>query len=288
VDRAPESQGALAVVAYRREAVYKLLASATPDELREALWEGSFGERLAPDERAELRQHLAAWAQRALGPMPLRDALLVDERRGRRAFALLCAAHTLGRAPVPPGCAAALPAPPAALVALPPELAAEPELANLAALAAGAGAALAVQAALDDYPFPDDLGALAAAPPLAYRPARPPFRLASGWRRRLAALLAATGVTLLVTPMLLGHIPARPAGTPLALLTLALLVGIRAGWPGYGGAFCIWLVANLPGFRPGSALADFWPALLLLLVGLLLLALDRQVRAMWRWLRERI
>ena len=104
----------------------------------------------------------------------------------------------------------------------------------------------------------------------------------------MAALLAATGVTLLATPMLLGYIPARPAGTPLALLTMALLVGIRASWPGYAGAFCIWLVANLPGFRPGSTLADFWPALPLILVGLLLLGLDRQVRAMWSWLRERL
>jgi hypothetical protein len=277
----------LAIAAYGRGEVYAMLSGWTADELRGALGEGRIGERLAPDERAELLEHLTAWAKRALGPMPLRDALLVDERRGRRVFALLCAAHTLARAPLPAELAAALPAPPAPLAALPAELAARPELASVA-VAASAGAALALQAAPDDYPYPDDLATLLPAPPRAYRAAQVPFQQATGWRRRLAALLAATGVALLGIPVLMGHIPAAPAGIPLALLTLALLVGIRARWPGYAGAFCIWLVANLPGFRHGTAPGALWPALPLMIVGLLLLSLDRHVRAMWRWLRERL
>lgn len=93
---------------------------------------------------------------------------------------------------------------------------------------------------------------------------------------------------LLLLPLLGGQIPEHPAGLPLALITLALLVGIRAGWAGYAGSLCIWLVANLPGFRHGMALQALWPALPLLVVGLLLLSADRRVRAMWRWVRQRL
>jgi hypothetical protein len=98
--------------------------------------------------------------------------------------------------------------------------------------------------------------------------------------------LALTGVALLGIPLLTGHLPSQPAGIPLALLTLALLLGIKAGWQGYAGSICIWLVANLPGFHHGT-MVDLWLAIPLLVAGVILLALDRRVRVMWRWIRNR-
>lgn len=278
----------LTVVAYDRRAVYGLLRDWTTDRLRGELAAGSFGANLGPAERRELDEHLTAWVQRALGPMPLRDALLVDERRGRRVFGLLCAAATRARAAVPAGRAAELSRAPAELAALPAGLGAERELEEVAGLAAG-GLALAVLDGTGAYPFPEDLAALTPAAPPPARPRQPLFEQPTGWRRRIAALLAVGGVALLGLPLMLGHIPESPAGAPLALLTLALLVGIKAGPAGFAGSLCIWLVANLPGFRYGSApLAILWPTLPLMAAGLGLLWLDRRVRAMWDWLRRQI
>lgn len=270
------------LAAYDREAAYAILRDWTPRRLAAELRSGRFGARLAPAEAAELDEQLTAWAQRALAELPLRDALLVDGRRGRRVFALICVELTAERAPLPPALAEA---PDGA--ALPAELARDPRLAALAARAAGAGLALAVQAARDDYPFPEDLEALLPPPP---RPPAEPgaFEQPVGWRRALAALLASAGMTLLTVPMLGGQIPDHPAGLPLALLTAALLVGIRAGWQGYAGSLCIWLVANLPGFRHGTTPEALWPALPLMAAGLILLSLDRHVRVMWRWISERL
>jgi len=275
------------IVAYDRAVAYALLRSCTPNQLACELRAGRFGERLSAPEAAELDAHLTAWAQRALGELPLRDALLVDERRGRRVFALICQAHTTLSAAVPAALAAALPLAPADLATLPVPLCDAPALATLAA-AGRAGATLALLYQTDDYTYPTDL--LALAPPLiaAHRPAPHRFVQPTGWRRRSAALLAAVGVALLGLPTLGGRIPEHPAGLPLALLTLALLVGIRAGWRGYSGSLCIWLIANLPGFRHGTSFASLWPALPLLAVGLRLLSRDRHVRAMWGWLKDRL
>lgn len=277
-----------ALVAYDRRAVYAALRDQTPLGLREDLRAWRFGARLSPAQTAELDAYLSAWVQRALGALALRDALLIDELRGRRVFSLLCAAHARGRATVPAGMAARLPQLPASLNELPAGLAAAPALVALAAQAGREGLALAALAEDEGYPFPDDLETLIPPPP-ALSPDDEPFAPPTGWRRRGAALLAVAGVVLLALPLLLGAIPQRPAGLPLALITLALLVGIRAGWAGYAGSLCIWLVANLPGFHHGSALpASLWPALPLIVAGLALLWLDPQVRAMWAWIRRQL
>lgn len=275
----------LVVVIYDRQRVYAILRDWSPERLQGELAAGHFGRRLARDEGAELGEHLTAWRQRALGAMSLRDTMLVDPRRGQRVFSLLCAAVTKGRATLPEGLAGALPEAPADLAALPEAAAGRAELAALARGAAADGLTLGLIGATGDYPFPTDLAGLLPGPPASGRPHEAGFEQPSGWRRRIAVLLATAGVALLTLPLLLGAIPDHPAGVPLALLTLALLVGIRAGPAGFAGALCIWLIANLPGFRHGrSPIEILLPALPLMAVGLALLALDRRVRALWRWL----
>jgi hypothetical protein len=266
---------AVHLAAYDRKAAYAILRDWTPRTLTSELAAGRFGGRLAPDEAAELEEHLTAWAQRALADMPLRDALLVDGRRGPRVFALLCVELTAARAPIAPELAAALPE----------ALSGDRSLAELGELAAREQLALAVQHGRDDFPFPDDLEALLPPPPRP-APTVEVFEPPTGLRRNLAVLLASLGMLLLLVPLLGGHIPDHPAGLPLALLTAALLVGIRAGWRGYLGALCIWLVANLPGFRHGTDVRALLPALPLMAAGLVLLAFDGRVRALWGWIRR--
>jgi hypothetical protein len=211
------------------------MASCTHDDLLMLLRDTSVSAlrrrlpELVPDEqRAVLDATLNEWERRALGPLPLRDALLVDQARGLPFYAALCEALGL---------------PPAA--ELPPELA-----------------------------------TLLPSPPQAFRD--PPFEPPSGWRRVAATALVALGTLWLGVQMLVWWgIPAQPAGVPLALYTLALLVGVRARLPGYLGSACIWLVANLPGFHYAEVIS--WPALPLLAVGVFLLALDKRIRAMWVW-----
>lgn len=275
------------IVAYDRAAVYALLRGCTARQLGEALRAGQQGQGLAVEQRRELEELIAAWTQRALADLPLRDALLADERRGRRVFSLLCAASTAASVAVPEALRAELPAGDADLPALPATLAARPDFAALARAQTG-GLALASLRSSDTYPFPDDLLALIAPLPSVQPLPTHGFEQPTGWRRRIAVLLAASGVLLLGAPLLVGRIPDHPAGLPLALLTLALLVGIRAGWAGYAGSLCIWLVANLPGFRHDTGLAALWPALPLLAVGVLLLRRDRHIRAMWGWLKARL
>ncbi|MGQ9926085.1 MAG: hypothetical protein ACUVS4_04355 [Chloroflexaceae bacterium] len=275
------------IVVYDRPLVETILRDWSTQQLAQELRAGQFGTRLNSRQAAELEALLMAWKQRALGPLPLRDALLVDEERGRRVFALICAALAVRRATVPPELRAALPESPVDLEWLPEPLAADPTLSALAETAARDGLRLAVQRAPDEFPYPDNLEALTPPPPRAAH-AADEFEQPTGWRRNGAILLAASGALLLLLPLLGGQIPEHPAGLPLALITLALLVGIHAGWAGYAGSLCIWLVANLPGFRHGTALQALWPALPLLVAGLLLLSADRRVRAMWRWVRHRL
>jgi hypothetical protein len=119
-------------------------------------------------------------------------------------------------------------------------------------------------------------------PPPTYTEAEVRFEQPVGWRRAIAVALAVLGISALAIPLLLGQLPAQPAGLPVGLLTLALLIGIRSGWAGYAGSFLIWLVPNLPGFHYGTTFPAFIHAIPLLLAGMLLLALDRHVRALWR------
>lgn len=276
------------IALYDRQTVYAMLREWTPRRLRDELWAGHFGARLSPAAASELEEHLTAWVQRALGLMTLRDVLMVDSRRGPRVFALICAELTAASAAVPPGLASYLPSEPGDLEALPPVLASDPDLAALEQRAAAEG--LSMAALTDDrYPFPTDLEHLLAPAPTEHGATELIFEQPTGWRRLIAILLVTSGAGMLILPMLLGHIPEHPAGLPLALLTLGLLVGISAGWVGFAGGLCIWLVANLPGFRHGSSLlAILWPALPLMATGVGLLSLDRRVRALWRWVRQQV
>jgi hypothetical protein len=252
---------------------------------------------MPPDERAELVALLTDWARRALDMVPLRDALLVDAQRGARAYPLLVQMLITSRAALPPALAQALPAADdGAAVALTPQQVQR-------ALDSSAQAAPAVRALLEQaranrltlawqpsavprYPLPANLEQLVPPPPAVYRGPEVRFEQPVGWRRTLAIMLAAGGVCAFGVPLLLGQAPSNPAGLPLGLLTLALMVGISAGRAGYAGAFLIWLVPNLPLFHYGTTPERMLQTVPLLLLGLLLLALDRHVRALWRWIRR--
>ncbi|NTW97950.1 MAG: hypothetical protein HGB28_05300, partial [Oscillochloris sp.] len=164
----------------------------------------------------------------------------------------------------------------------------DPALARLADLAAREGLALALLDLPADYPPPADLHSLLPMAALRLALADERFVPPTGMRRNIAVALAAGGIILLVLPLLSGSIPDHPAGLPLALITLALMVGIKADWAGYLGALCLWLVPNLPGFRYGSSLSVLLPYLPLLVAGLALLIVDRRVRALWVWLRRQV
>lgn len=275
------------LVAYDRQAVYALLRVCSPHQLREHLRQWRNERRLLPNQVHELETIVWEWEQRALGMVTLRDALLIDPHRGRRAFDLICAAHTPIRIPLSPLLASQI-GPPGAISELPAQVRERHDLAALTQRVASDGLAMAVLNPEEVYPFPDNLHALTP-PPTGDPYGMVSFEQPTGWRRRIAILLAGLGVVLLIIPILLGRIPEHPAGLPLALLTLALLIGIRAGRAGWLGSVCIWLVANLPTFRHGLSLFDtLWPGLPLVVVGMILLALDRRIRAMWRWLRQQL
>lgn len=274
------------IAIYDQARVEGLLRDETPHGLLAHLRAGVFGTRLTPAQAHELEDLLVAWEQRALGQMPLRDALLVDTDRGRRAHALICAALTIERASVPSEIASALPSAPALLRELSDELRVNAALGRLSERAAQGGLAMVWQSRPDEFPPPEGLERLTPQLPVGYPHPDDTFEPPTGWRRAIAVILAAAGVIWLGFPLLTGHIPEHPAGWPLALLTLALMVGISAGWRGHLGSLCIWLVANLPAFRHGTSLISLLPALPLMGVGLLLLRFDRRVRAMWRWVRR--
>ena len=114
---------------------------------------------------------------------------------------------------------------------------------------------------------------MATSPPAAWPPDEPPFEQPVGKRRLVATAFALLGVGLVGLPLLFGQTPTNPAAVPLALLTLALL--------GDGDG----VVDGLRGFHH-NGISSLWPFLPLLAFGLLLLALDPRIRAMWRWIRK--
>lgn len=274
-----------AIVIYDRTHVLELIRTQSPETIRGRLRAGDFDTVLDPDGRALLDELLTAWVQRALGPLTLRDAMLIDPYRARQVYGLLCALYVRQRVEIPLDLAVHLPAAPADLASLPPPLAARPDLAAQASLATQEGLTLAWQVQPYDFASPGNLFELVPPSPQPYRDELV-FEQPTGIRRRLAIALASLGVALLIVPLLFGHIPDHPAGWQLALLTLALLVGIKAGVAGYLGALCIWLVANLPAFRHGTSPVNLWPAIPLMVVGIWLLRRDRRVRAMWRFVRR--
>jgi hypothetical protein len=269
------------IVAYDRTRAERLLLEWTPQRLLDEVEQGAFDAALGVERAAALRELALAWVQRALGPLPLRDALLVDGARCALAWDLLCEAMVRLRFPAPAGLASG----PLDALALPDDA---PWAAPLRAAAAD-GLALATLPARDAprFPAPPDLATLLPPPPRALPPRPPDFEQPAGPRRVLATALALLGAAIIGVPLLLGQEPTRTAGMPLALITAALLVGIRAGPMGYAGSLCIWLVANLPNFHHGSLLG-LWPAIPLLCSGLVLLYMDKRVRAMWRWIRHNL
>lgn len=295
------------LVAYDKRRATEFLRDWTPQQLLDELHAGRFGSNLSAADAEELATLVYSWVQRALGPMSLRDALLVDPQRGARVYDLICETMTTGRYPLSPEVARTL----ASLGdgdLTPQQVRSKlKELLTQKARSEDASLRLALPATLDTliayaereglslacydcntarYPYPSNLDTLLPAPPIPLQPTIVPFEHPSGKRRAIAMFLALTGVALLGIPLLTGHLPSQPAGIPLALLTLALLLGIKAGWQGYAGSICIWLVANLPGFHHGT-MVDLWLAIPLLVAGVILLALDRRVRVMWRWIRNR-
>ncbi|NNJ08731.1 hypothetical protein EKD04_000140 [Chloroflexales bacterium ZM16-3] len=279
------------LVAYDRARACDLLRSSTAHGLRDALRGGRFGDALSPADRAELDELLTAWVQRALGSVFLRDALLVDGQRGPRAFGLICACMTRAYAPLPTNLADTLRTCGSADLSL-GDLSGmalrDPALARLADLAGREGLSVALLDQPVGYPPPADLDSLLPAPLARQTFPADAFEPPVGVRRSLAVALVVAGMTLLIVPMLGGSIPEHPAGLPLALITLALMVGIRARWLGFVGALCMWLVPNLPGFRHSSGLIELLPSLPLLIVGMALLILDRRVRALWVWVRQQV
>lgn len=287
------------LVAYNRDRATEMLRCYTPQRLLDEVKSGHIGTTLNRNEIDELTTLLQDWVQRALGLVTLRDALWVDTRRGPRVYDLLCTMLTAAACQVPHELASS--------DALPDNVALTPQQVRDAFGSSG-GVALhhceQLEGLLDcaeaeglvltrsdgttpRYPFPDNLDSLLLPSPVPYTESAIRFEQPAGWRRGLAILLVVLGVASLGIPLLLGTMLAQPAGLPLGLLTLGLLVGIRAGWPGYIGALCIWLVPNLPTFHYSSNLTALWSDIPLLVVGMALLACDRHVRAMWRWIVRR-
>jgi hypothetical protein len=279
------------LVAYDRAGASDLLRSWTAQSLLDALRGGHFGADLTPGERAELDDLLTAWVQRALGGVFLRDALIVDGQRGPQVFGLICAGLTRARVVLPPELADLVHTRGQGDLS-PTDLAnlgvKDPGLARLAQLAGREGYALALLDQPGGYPPPADLSKFLPRPIPAHSFPGEAFAPPTGARRNIAVALAVAGMALMIIPMLGGSIPQHPAGLPLALITLALMVGIRAGWAGFIGSLCLWLVANLPGFRHDTSLIVVLPSLPLLALGLTLLILDRRVRALWIWIRKQI
>ncbi|NTW01342.1 MAG: hypothetical protein HGA19_08515 [Oscillochloris sp.] len=279
------------LVAYDRERAYELLRSSTAQSLRDVLRSGHFGAELSAADRSELDELLTAWVQRALGGVFLRDALIVDGRRGPRVFSLICVGLTRVRVLLARDALAGLQLydpgdlQPTAVSAL---VVKNPALAELAEQAEREGLTLALLDQPANYPLPADLDTLLPLSNSAQVFVNERFTPPTGARRNVSIALALGGTALMIVPLLGGSIPSRPAGLPLALITLALVVGIRAGWSGYIGSFCIWLVSNLPGFRHDTSLLALISTLPLLLIGVVLLIFDRRVRALWLWVRQQI
>lgn len=288
------------IVAYDQQRAAEMLREWTPQQLLQEMRAGSFDDTLSNDELTELTMLLQDWIRRALGSVTLRDALWVDTQRGARVYDLLCQTLTVQRCQMPGAIQQAIAGAEGGtsgaftrqhMQFLPSDVQANPQLAALLEMGEAQNLALVwytQSTPTPRYPFPANLDTLLPPPPAPYHEPGLRFEQPTGWRRTVAVALAVLGVGWIIVPLLFfGVMPAQPAGLPLGLLTIALLVGIRANWSGYLGSLCIWLVPNLPGFHYGTPFAALPIILPLLALGWLLLACDRHVRAMWRWIRVR-
>ncbi len=285
------------LVAYNRTRAAELLRTWTAQQVFDDAYAGRFSTTLTDQQVEELVHLTGAWIQRALGPLTLRDALLVDPRRGATVYNLICTMQTVAHVRLSAHATTAMRQMGTGEMALhqieavldilhtpQPDAADDAERAIHTLLEQARAEQLALVYCESEnivYPFPTDLASLLTPLPAAFPHQSPQFEYPTGIRRTLAIVLVLIGVGLLGIPLIMGSMPVQPAGVPLALLTLALLVGIKARWPGYIGAVCVWLVPNLPGFHHGTLTTILWPGIALLLGGIILLAYDRQVRAMW-------
>jgi hypothetical protein len=275
----------------------------SPGELFAALQAQHFGTTLGAEEGEELMGLLQAWIQRALGLVTLRDAIWVDPHRGIRVYSLICRGLTVAEHVVPSD-----------LISEPQRLhghelvsseiknalisqSDEHETENNATIhaerskilsmlewAEAQGLTLAYLASPGaTYPFAENLDEPVVPRLVPYEYQEHSFERTAGWRR-----IATLGLIFLSVLFLglsfLGRRPSQTTRVSLALFLLAVLVGVRAGWMGYSGAFCIWLVVNLLRSRQNLHLS-FWQGLLLP-IGVILLAFDRPVRGMWRWIMK--
>lgn len=275
--------------AYDRAQTLTIVRDWSVDQLLSELHAG-WGTKIDVDKAHDLIRIATAWQQRAMGLLSLRDVLMIDSQRGPLAYQHIChlMAHTTYQ----------LTADEATIVAPSSELGIaeigaalvyayvtpSSGLADLLRSAEQDGLTLATAPGVAQLPA--ELEQLLPPPPQPWRTPTPNFVPPSGRRRALGLTIVLSGVAWLLLPLVTGQLPIQPAGVPLALLTLGLLFGIHAQWMGYLGALCIWLVANLPGFR-FSTLPALWQWVPLFTIGITLLALDSNVRALWRWIRAR-
>lgn len=282
------------LLAYDHQHARWLLQYVTPQQVVQQLQSTQFGDQLMPNEREELEVLLDDWIMRALGLVTLRDAVWVDPQRGQRIYHLLCRSLTKAECTLPPDLPMMRP-----LEVGKPLLPEHIRLVFHSSLPAALNnfltlaeqerlAVMVCHGPTVSYSLPSDLDMLQLPQPSPYTP--PPnviFRQPTGWRRTAAFAFVLSGVAALGVPLLTGSVPVQPAGLPLGLLTLGLLVGIRAQWQGYVGSVCLWLVPNLPGFHYDANPSAFLHAIPLLISGSVLLISDAHVRAMWRWILRR-
>lgn len=286
------------LVAYDRARADEIVRFWTPQQLFDALQQGQFTANLSEEETKELDVLLQAWMHRALGLVTLRDAMWVDSVRGARVYDLICVIVTTQCCHINGNC------PPFSILSTceewnpqhmralldgqeqpdsPHDGSHASQIEDFLQHASAHNLALTCyEGEVAYYPFPENLDNLLPPPPATWAEPSLLFEPPTGWRRTAAIILVLLGVASFGFPLLLGAVPSQPAGLPLGLLTLGLLVGIRAGWVGYTGALCIWTVANLPGFRYGHHVTCL--PVLLLLAGLVLLLLDKRLHMAWRWI----
>lgn len=278
------------LTAYNRDRAYTIVRFWSPQQLLDAVQTEQFGASLSTEDIQSLVTLLCEWTQRALGVVSLRDALWVDPQRGKQVYDMLCTILTEATCEVQSG--SSLTADMSAyrdipvqhvrdMVAQKERQEQEHDTALRAFLEHSEAHALMLVYHDGEihFPFPDNLDDVP--PPSAIDTPVSEFVPPTGWRRTVASMLVAVGVITFVLPLLKDNVVEQPAGLPLGLLTLGLLVGIRAGWSGYSGALFLWLVANLPDFRH-DAQVRIWP-LVLFLIGMLLLSRDKHVQALWLW-----
>ncbi|NJL05615.1 MAG: hypothetical protein HC911_12085 [Chloroflexaceae bacterium] len=88
-------------IVYDQQHVTTLVRDWSADQLYQALQREQFGTVLPPPDQRVLAALLVDWQRRALGQVMLRDAMLVDQRRGAQVYRLLCYSQIRAAQPIP-------------------------------------------------------------------------------------------------------------------------------------------------------------------------------------------